>query len=78
MTLEEYMLLIGIEIFSVQSYFTQDSSVVRNKTGLDGYLGSNWCPNKLDEPLFSKMYFEAVEKNQEVSNYKKRIDETFF
>ncbi|CAG5103508.1 Oidioi.mRNA.OKI2018_I69.chr1.g802.t1.cds [Oikopleura dioica] len=40
-------------------------SVLRNKTGLDGYLGSNWCPNKLDEPLFTKMYFEAVENNQE-------------
>ena len=45
-----------------QSYFRE----TQNATGFDGYVGSNWCPNNLDEQIFIEMYNDAVATGKEV------------
>ena len=45
-----------------QSY----SRETQNATGFDGYVGSNWCPNDLDEQIFIEMYDDAVATGKEV------------
>jgi hypothetical protein len=42
------------------------SRETQNATGFDGYVGSNWCPNNLDEQIFIEMYNDAVANGKEV------------
>ena len=44
------------------------SRETQNATGFDGYVGSNWCPNNLDEQIFIEMYNDAVANGKEVKN----------
>ncbi|CAG5080405.1 Oidioi.mRNA.OKI2018_I69.PAR.g9577.t1.cds [Oikopleura dioica] len=40
-------------------------SATQESTGLDGYLGTNWCLNNLDDALLTQMYHDAVLNDQE-------------
>jgi len=54
--------------FDTERLLTFDDAT-RNASGFDGYIGSNWCPNNLDEPLFIEMYNDAVATGKESLAY---------
>ena len=57
--------------------YTTDPRETQEALSADGYLGSNWCPNDLDEALFIETYNDAVETGREVYLFSRYISIVF-